>query len=1095
MNRDGAQFSHVVIRASAGTGKTFQLSNRFLGLAAAGFPPEQILATTFARKAAGEILQRVMMRLAEAIAAPLPSTLAELAQHLDRAALSLDDCTALLRNLIRRLHRLQIGTLDSFFVQLAGGFSLELGLPLGWRIVDALEDRKLRTEAIQKVLESHPVQDSVRLVHLLSKGEATRSVTRQIEEVVDSLYDLFLDSQEDAWQTVPRPKALDESVLRDALTQLAALGDFPDKRFGAARDKNLQAAEAADWDAFIENGLAGRIVSGEATYFKKPIEQPVIAAYQPLIEHARATLLARLANQTEGTWQMLSHFDEAYCRLKANRRVMRFDDVTRALARGLSEGRVKDPAYRLDGPLAHLLLDEFQDTSLPQWEVLLPFARRVTSSGAAQSFFCVGDAKQAIYGWRGGVAEIFDSATGQLAGVTGRSLAESYRSSPIVIDTVNRVFGDLPANPAMQDYQAVASAWHSRYETHTTMKKHLAGCCRLLVAKRAEEGRKQDEATLEFAAEHIADLALRNPSRTIGVLVRRNAAVARLIFELRRRHVFASEEGGNPLTDSPAVQLIVSLLKLADHPGDTAARFHVAKSLLGAAVGLTRFDDDDSARELAARLRDRLAGDGYGQTIYEWVKSLAPACDLRDLNRLLQMVELAYGLDDGQIRRPDDFIAQIESRRVEDPTTAKVRVMTVHQAKGLQFDLVVLPELDGNLKPQTPRVAVDRPSPLEPIRRVCRYAGEAIQKLLPAEFQRMFDEWPNPWIGESLCVLYVAMTRAVHALDMIIAPSRPNEKTWPKTYAGLLRGALAAGKAAEPDTTLFEYGDGAWAAHSANLPLPLDFGELSRTGEGRGEGKWERPLPDSPHPNPLPKGEGTDQFAAAPLVENLHLEIRPSGRRRRGLDYRTPSAMEGAGKVDLRRHLRLESLAGMTRGSIVHAWFERIGWLEDGVPDDAELLRLAAKLATPEIDLADEIERFRAMLKRPVVADALSQRGFDPAALEFAADVRAELTNRGLTTKLYREQSFVVRQENALVFGTVDRVTRIYRGDQLVAADILDFKTDAVGDAAAIAERAGFYRPQIQAYRRAISALTALPPERISARLLFVEPGVMETIS
>lgn len=185
----------------------------------------------------------------------------------------------------------------------------------------------------------------------------------------------------------------------------------------------------------------------------------------------------------------------------------------------------------------------------------------------------------------------------------------------------------------------------------------------------------------------------------------------------------------------------------------------------------------------------------------------------------------------------------------------------------------------------------------------------------------------------------------------------------------------------------------------------------------------------------------------------------------------------------------------MTRGSIVHAWFERIGWLEDGIPDDAELLRFAAKLATPEIDLADEIKRFRAMLERPVVAAALSQRGFDPAALDFTADVRTELTNHDVTTKLYRERSFVVRQEDTLVFGTVDRVTRFYRGDRLVATDILDFKTDAVSGAAAIAERVGFYRPQIQAYRRAISALTALPPERISARLLFVEPGVMETIS
>ena len=142
MKREYAAFQHTMIRASAGTGKTFQLSNRFLGLASSGFPPEQILATTFARKAAGEILDRIVTRLAEAICDE--ERLPELAKHLERPSFDPGECIALLRTLIGRLHRLQIGTLDSFFVQLAGSFSLELGLPLGWRIVDALDDRKLR---------------------------------------------------------------------------------------------------------------------------------------------------------------------------------------------------------------------------------------------------------------------------------------------------------------------------------------------------------------------------------------------------------------------------------------------------------------------------------------------------------------------------------------------------------------------------------------------------------------------------------------------------------------------------------------------------------------------------------------------------------------------------------------------------------------------------------------------------------------------------------------------------------------------------------------------------------------------------------------
>ena len=120
-------YPHTLIRASAGTGKTFQLSNRYLGLMQAGAMPDQILATTFTRKAAGEILDRVVVRLAEA-ALNEPAR-RELAKWLSSPSLSQDRCHQLLQVLIRQLHRLKICTLDSFFAQLAGSFSLELGLP------------------------------------------------------------------------------------------------------------------------------------------------------------------------------------------------------------------------------------------------------------------------------------------------------------------------------------------------------------------------------------------------------------------------------------------------------------------------------------------------------------------------------------------------------------------------------------------------------------------------------------------------------------------------------------------------------------------------------------------------------------------------------------------------------------------------------------------------------------------------------------------------------------------------------------------------------------------------------------------------------
>ena len=118
----------------------------------------------------------------------------------------------------------------------------------------------------------------------------------------------------------------------------------------------------------------------------------------------------------------------------------------------------------------------------------------------------------------------------------------------------------------------------------------------------------QETATLRYAAEEAARLHKQLPDLDIGILVRRNKAVARLIFELRELGIEASEEGGNPLIDSPAVQVILSLLTLADHPGDMVARFHVATSPLAAPRGAGR--SRRLARRLATGRGDSPAADG-----------------------------------------------------------------------------------------------------------------------------------------------------------------------------------------------------------------------------------------------------------------------------------------------------------------------------------------------------------------------------------------------------------------------------------------------------------------------------------------------------
>ena len=178
--------SNVIIRASAGTGKTFKLSNRYLRLLFQGAAPDEILATTFTRKAAGEILERNMLRLAEAALNQQACT--ELGQFLELPDLSPEKCRKLLQKLTRGLHRIRICTLDSFFSQITSSFGFEMGLPPDWTIVDEIDQVRLKTKAVDAVLRNETTKDAVKLMHLLTKGETNRTVSELIQQTVNSLY-------------------------------------------------------------------------------------------------------------------------------------------------------------------------------------------------------------------------------------------------------------------------------------------------------------------------------------------------------------------------------------------------------------------------------------------------------------------------------------------------------------------------------------------------------------------------------------------------------------------------------------------------------------------------------------------------------------------------------------------------------------------------------------------------------------------------------------------------------------------------------------------------------------------------------------------
>ncbi|NJL32206.1 MAG: UvrD-helicase domain-containing protein [Phycisphaerales bacterium] len=200
---------HCILRASAGTGKTFALSNRFLALLFLGAEPESILATTFTRKAAGEVMDRVMLRLAKAATSDEEARLLAEQLGLPRGKVDRGRCLAVLVMVCKSLHRLSIATIDSFMARMARGFRLELGLPASPQMTGEDEPKvlQLRMAAIEAVLAEDDPQVLVDLLRRLHHDATQRSIASALDDIVGELYEVYRQAPEaDLWNRLPIPQ-------------------------------------------------------------------------------------------------------------------------------------------------------------------------------------------------------------------------------------------------------------------------------------------------------------------------------------------------------------------------------------------------------------------------------------------------------------------------------------------------------------------------------------------------------------------------------------------------------------------------------------------------------------------------------------------------------------------------------------------------------------------------------------------------------------------------------------------------------------------------------------------------------------------------
>jgi ATP-dependent exoDNAse (exonuclease V) beta subunit len=266
-----------------------------------------------------------------------------------------------------------------------------------------------------------------------------------------------------------------------------------------------------------------------------------------------------------------------------------------------------------------------------------------------------------------------------------------------------------------------------------------------------------------------------------------------------------------------------------------------------------------------------------------------------------------------------------------------------------------------------------------------------------------------------------------------------------------------------PEQTLWELGDRDW------------YSRLSS------ERKKELAQSESPVEESLP------QIVLAP----------PTADQKRGLGKQTPSGLEGGGKIPVDKLLGLAAdhdPMAMLRGSVIHKCFELVTWLDGAVPAEAELRQ--AILQIQDIDDADpeEVTRwlteFQAFLVKPNLAALLRQADYGPASIQgFGAKARQHLVRKQLTSRVRNEYPFAHRVGAELRQGRIDRLVLLSDGEDVVAAEIIDFKTDRIDNqpGRSLAEKIEHYRPQMAAYKETVAKLFELPADFVAARLAFIQ--------
>jgi len=416
----------LAYEASAGSGKTFNLVVRYLSLLFMGENPSSIVALTFTNKAANEMLERIIFTLEEL---PTRSELSHIARlsGIDEATI-LDERPKILSHFLRS--DIQISTIDKFFGRILRKFALNAGLMPTFKTIQNHHEAGLLERFLNEIEVS---RSSEALVHLSILSDKRLS---DLFSLLSALYSKYKELHLESYEKIRVPEDTIEQAmgLAHELSTLVLSKPLSDRAQKTMRIERYEDLLGKTW--LFKPSL-------EYWDFKK--------IYEPRMDELLHELQGAIATQMRR--REVLYFKELFSILKLyikSRQAMAlqsnelsFDDITLNVHTLLREKLESEFLYfRLDSRLKHLLLDEFQDTSVIQFDILRPLIEEIRSGVGVNeggSFFFVGDVKQSIYRFRGGVSALFHQVA-ELFDVRLEPLRVNYRSRSEIVDFVNRSF-------------------------------------------------------------------------------------------------------------------------------------------------------------------------------------------------------------------------------------------------------------------------------------------------------------------------------------------------------------------------------------------------------------------------------------------------------------------------------------------------------------------------------------------------------------------------------------------------------------------------------------------------------------------------------